>query len=434
MTQRQHFINHFFKDVLCKDYVLLKFTDESILSLDQHTDLDILIEKSNFDSILPDILDHPSIFKIKQEAKASMIQLFIFFKDSSFLQIDFLFGFYRKKLEYLNREEVLEHAASNREGIMVCALHHLLEHIFLFQTLNGATIPLKYINYFKNLPPSAYLDLLDYLNDKYKLTCKNFDCLRELDDKTREKVIAILSLQRENIGLNRFRNTLKYWNDVIRSIGNKRGFTITFSGVDGAGKSTVIAEIKEILENKFRKNVVVLRHRPSVLPILSAYKHGKARAEKIAADTLPRQGKNKNKMASLIRFLYYYSDYLFGQVYVKVKYHWRGYAVLYDRYYFDFIIDGKRSNIDLPGWIPKFFYKFIYQPPLNLFLYADPETILARKKELPGSSIIELTENYKNLFVDLSQNKKESNRYVALENIDKEKTLQTIIDHYVEMI
>jgi len=123
-----------------------------------------------------------------------------------------------------------------------------------------------------------------------------------------------------------------------------------------------------------------------------------------------------------------------GQFYIKAKYHWRGYAVLYDRYYFDFIIDGRRSNIDLPGGIPRFFYKFIYQPPLNLFLYADPETILARKKELPSESIVELTKNYKSLFADLSQSQSEQQRYVALENIDKEETLKKIIDHYVELV
>jgi hypothetical protein len=167
---------------------------------------------------------------------------------------------------------------------------------------------------------------------------------------------------------------------------------------------------------------------------LSSYKHGKEAAEKRAADTLPRQGKNNSKISSILRFTYYYTDYLFGQFYVKIKYHWRGYAVLYDRYYFDFIIDGRRSNIDLPGGIPRFFYKFIYQPPLNLFLFADSVTILARKQEMPGDSIIALTADYKNLFEDLSQNKSTANRYIALENIDKGKTLKTIIDHYVDMV
>ncbi len=434
MTHRQTFINYFFAQIVTENYVLLKFSDESISKLDQHTDLDILINESNLKSILPAIKNDPSVLKIKQESKNTMTQLFIFFKDSSFLQIDFLFGFYRKTLEYLNKSEVMEHAVVNKDDIRVCANHHLLEHVFLFQHLNGAAIPEKYIQHFKKLPPEEYLRLIDYLNGKYKISCKSIECLGVFNEKSLEKIQANISLQRENSGLNRFRNVFKYWNDVFKSIRNKRGFTITFSGVDGAGKSTIIQEIKEILEDKFRRNVVVLRHRPSVLPILSAYKHGKEKAEKIAADTLPRTGKNKSKIASMVRFSYYYVDYILGQVYVKMKYHWRGYAVLYDRYYFDFIIDGKRSNIDLPGGIPKFFYRFVYKPPLNLFLYADPQTILKRKQELPSESIVELTKDYKNLFEDLSQNKSTDKRYISVENIDKEKTLKTIIGHYVEMI
>lgn len=434
MTQRQTFINYFFNQILEENYVLLKFSDESISSLDQHTDLDILIHEQSLSNILPKIKNDPSVLKVKQESKSSMVQLFIFFKDNSFLQIDFLFGFYRKTIEYLNREEVMEHAQVNRDKVRVCANHHLLEHVFLFQNLNGAGVSEKYIAYFKNLPPAQYLSLLDYLNDKYKVDCKSIEDLGVFNTENLEKIKTILSRQRENSGLNHLKNIAKYCGDVFKSIGNKRGFTITFSGVDGAGKSTIIEEIKQILEFKFRKNVVVLRHRPSILPILSAYKHGKEKAEKIAADTLPRTGNNKSKLASTARFAYYYIDYLLGQFYVKAKYHWRGYAVLYDRYYFDFIIDGKRSNIDLPGGIPKFFYKFIYKPPLNLFLYADPQTILERKQELPSNSIVELTANYKSLFNDLSQSKTKDKRYIALENIDKEKTLKTIIDHYVEMI
>jgi len=434
MTQRQSFINYFFKEILKENYVLLKFSDESITSLDQHTDLDILIKKNHFENLLSSITNDPSVLKIKQESKYSMVQLFIFFQDSSFLQIDFLFGFYRKTIEYLNFDAVMEHATRNREGVRVCANRHLLEHVFLFQFLNGAGIPRKYIDYFKKLPPAEYLKLIDYLNEKYHITLTNAKTLKQFNTEIQGKVKEVIGSNKDNSGLRYFKNIAQYFGDTIKSIKNRRGFTITFSGVDGAGKSTIIEEIKTILTYKFRRNVVVLRHRPSILPILSSYKHGKEKAEKIAAVTLPRQGKNKSKITSFIRFAYYYTDYLLGQFYVKAKYHWRGYAVLYDRYYFDFIIDGRRSNIDLPKWIPRFFYKFIYQPPLNLFLYADPQTILERKQELPSESILELTQNYKMLFEDLAQDDVRNKDYIALENIDKEKTLKTIIDHYVRMV
>ena len=81
MSDRQRFIKHFFEDILLSDYVLLKFTDDSIHTLDIHTDLDILIPKNKLKAILPLIQNQDSILKIKRESKASMDQLFIFFKD-----------------------------------------------------------------------------------------------------------------------------------------------------------------------------------------------------------------------------------------------------------------------------------------------------------------------------------------------------------------
>ena len=67
------------------------------------------------------------------------------------------------------------------------------------------------------------------------------------------------------------------------------GLVITFSGVDGAGKSTLIEPVNERLEKKWRKRVVVIRHRPSVLPIISAWKYGKQSAKARRTKALTRR-------------------------------------------------------------------------------------------------------------------------------------------------
>ena len=58
----------------------------------------------------------------------------------------------------------------------------------------------------------------------------------------------------------RIKNMFNYMQDFL--INSKKSKIITFSGVDGAGKTTILREFTELLEKKYRRNVVELRHRP----------------------------------------------------------------------------------------------------------------------------------------------------------------------------
>ena len=205
---------------------------------------------------------------------------------------------------------------------------------------------------------------------------------------------------------------------------------ISFSGVDGAGKTTILTLVKESLLARGLK-VVELRSRPSLLPILSAFKYGKVRAELAASDGLPRQGGNTSKFSSYLRFIYYLTDYMAGQVYVYFKYTRRGYFIVYDRFYYDYIIDSKRANLLIHNTVVRFFLRFIREPDLNVFLYAPAEIILERKKELDSETIRFLTEQYISLFSDLEVNSKAT--YLCIENIELSDTLCEI-ESYLEGI
>lgn len=209
---------------------------------------------------------------------------------------------------------------------------------------------------------------------------------------------------------------------------NNKVKIITFNGVDGAGKTTILREFKNTLESKYSRTVKELRHRPSIIPILSAMKYGKKEAEERTTKTLPRTGKNNSKLSSYLRFFYYLMDYIIGQLIVYYRYTRKDIIVIYDRYYFDFINDSQRSNINLSSGFIEFFYRFLIKPDLNIFLFASPEIILSRKKEMDEETILALTTKYKNLFNKLSTRKKE--KYVCIENINKSKTIKTIEELY----
>jgi len=207
---------------------------------------------------------------------------------------------------------------------------------------------------------------------------------------------------------------------------------ITFSGVDGAGKTTILREFTQIVEEKYNLKVKELRHRPSMLPILSAIIYGKKKASEKSMEKLPRTGTNKSKISSYFRFFYYLIDYIIGQWVVYFKYSRKGVVVIYDRYYFDFINDSRRCNIDLNKKFIIFFYKLISEPNLNIFLYASPEIILSRKKELDAATIEMLTNDYLELFAEYSKEKNQI--YQSIENIHKSETLNLVEELFKKII
>ena len=383
--------------------------------LPEYSDIDLLMSKNVSNDLVGMLKKHPLVTKLKVQKGMAMTKLFALMSSNQVLSIDTIHKLKRKNLEYMSVPELLEKPYIDKYGIKKVALMDLLQYLGLFYGLNHAKIPSQY---------DAYADLictdnkeLDFLiNDQFYSDIPN----------TARLNIEVKKLV-QNKGFSHVKNTLAYCFDVLLNILHQRGMVITFSGVDGVGKSTVIENIKKAVEKKFRKRVVVIRHRPSLLPILSAWTKGKARAEKEAAENLPRQGQNRNVLSSLLRFGYYYTDYLLGQLYVYCKHVLRGDVVLYDRYYFDFINDSLRSNIILPKWMLKSGYSFLLKPDLNFFLYADALTILSRKKELSESTINTLTQDYLSLFKKLGRSN--TNQYQAIENICLDQTIGLISSH-----
>jgi len=108
----------------------------------------------------------------------------------------------------------------------------------------------------------------------------------------------------------------------------------------------------------------------------------------------------------------------------------RNYIVLYDRYYFDFIIDSKRTNLELDQGLSKWLYRFVQKPKVNFFLYAPVDVILERKQELVPEAIESLTNGYQNLFLELEEEYEQN--YLSIENIDKQKTLDFISQQLIK--
>jgi len=421
--QKQFFIQSLFSFIADEQYVLLKWLGEDLMNLPDGTDLDILVTPSVENKIVQLIRKDGSIQMIDKAIRAGVKHYYLYFKDSTFLQIDLLIQLQRKNIVYLPTDYVFQNCRVIN-GIKTCKENIVLEHVLLFNYLNYSGLSNKYYQYFSLLPITKQASLIQSFNQKYNTSFANLVETTNFNPTRQAQMLLMLNQLKENTFFNKCKHGSNYLLGIWSALKVPKGKIITFSGVDGAGKSTILEDTKNLLQEKFRKEVVVLRHRPSILPILSAWRYGKKAAEEKSVARLPRQGNNNNTLASYFRFGYYYLDYLVGQLYVWVKYLLRGQVVLYDRYYFDFIVDGRRSNINLAQALPKSLYRFITKPDLNIFLYADVATILQRKQELEPSAITNLTQNYQQLFKEFSTTHK--GIYLPIENKNRQTTLHTI--------
>lgn len=431
-TQRVAFIKSFHTRLKRTAHAYLKFTEERLEDLKPSSDIDVLVLKEDIQKIIRFCSNEPTVARVKAHRKSFMTTIELYFKDDSFLSIDLINQFKRKGMEMLSAKRLLTSAVVNDFGVRVPLAKFDFEYCFLFYTLNGASIPERYNTFYERKNQEMNGNVFNYIHRKYELLPHISEDVFSNTTYCQQKVGLKLEQSEANSRMNGWSNKFNYLLDTVRDIFFKKGMVITFSGVDGAGKTTIINEVKEKLASKYRKEVVLLRHRPGILPILSAMKHGKKEAEHIASVTMPRKGKNNNVLSSLLRFSYYFTDYMIGQVYVYVKYVLRGKIVLYDRYYFDFINDAKRSNIQLNRSFLKSLYRLVFKPRLNFFLYADASTILARKKEMIAPEIDLLTARYKKLFNQMSEQYKHS-QYTIIENKELEVTLQTIMKNYLKV-
>ena len=172
------------------------------------------------------------------------------------------------------------------------------------------------------------------------------------------------------------------------------GFSIGFTGPDGAGKTTVINMVLKELGDVFAKAYVYYHFRPTLFGNISEVAHKAGVKNEVDRDyDHPHRSKKKGMISSFCRLAYYSIDYIVGYR-LKVKTQTRiTRLVIFDRYYTDIICDSRRSSIFLPV---KFLYGFgkLFIPSLdyNILLTASTDVILSRKSELDAEGVRDINE------------------------------------------
>ena len=183
-------------------------------------------------------------------------------------------------------------------------------------------------------------------------------------------------------------NTLRkrvsqYWYNISRMLPLRflypAGMDIVLLSPDGGGKTTILNALKEYGVTSFsgveRKYV-----RPGLFQNIGQYKPN---AKPEMADNPNPHGREPDGLVkSWIRFLIYLVDFTVGYYLKVVPLKWKRKLVIFDRYYYDYFVDMYRYHYSLPKWVPQFFSVIIPKPKITFILYAQPEILYYRKREL----------------------------------------------------
>lgn len=192
-------------------------------------------------------------------------------------------------------------------------------------------------------------------------------------------------------------------------------------GADGTGKSTFIDGLCKELAFYYvsdESKLHIYHHRPSLFPNLGAMGEKVGAMKEDKDFTNPHRAKPSGFIGSFIRMTYYWLDYWIGAPLLLRKDVQFDKFTIYDRYIYDFLIDPKRSRINLPYTLRKIFTRTVVQPRIVFVLLADAETIYKRKQELT-------IEEINRQLGELSKLAKSNKRFVI---IDANKTPQEMVD------
>ena len=188
---------------------------------------------------------------------------------------------------------------------------------------------------------------------------------------------------------------------------NKRAFLVTFSGMDGSGKSTQIEHLLKCLEARrhstrliaFWDDVVVLsRYREGFVHRVYKSQRG------VGAPGKPVERRDKNVRRwylNLARYVLYLADALhLARVVAKERH--SAEVVIFDRYIYD-----EWANLPLENALTRWYLRLagaiVPRPDLAFVLDAEPRAARERKPEYPVEFLRQCRSSYKKLAVLLGR-------------------------------
>ncbi len=164
------------------------------------------------------------------------------------------------------------------------------------------------------------------------------------------------------------------WRRRVRRIVNPTGLLVIFLGPDGVGKSSVIDEMISMTKPAFRGSKKI-HLRPRLFQ-----KNMQGGSVDNVAD--PHGQQCRGNAASIAKVFYFLCDYILGYMYQVAPLLVRSKLVIFDRYYYDLLIDPARYRYGAPMWLARLAKYFIPKPDIVVVLDAPTDIVQLRKREV----------------------------------------------------
>ncbi|PAJ74131.1 hypothetical protein CJF42_12075 [Pseudoalteromonas sp. NBT06-2] len=316
-----------------------------------------------------------------------------------YAKLDFFYGLKWRGLEFLNSDEILEQRESVANFYIPNQGHEAVIHI-INGVLYGKGVNPKYSEiilhgYKHDNTQFEALLVKSGIGKLYEIIKSNVESLTSECLNIRKPLINLLI--KNQLSANLVGGFLRSVKTEI--LGRRRfGYLLTFSGPDGAGKSSIMEPVISFFKlTGICKQELAHHFLPEGIPPL----HRLLRFNKKLSKqdyTQPYSEKPVGLISSTVRLTYYLLAFFYAKnKYLKPQFK-HNEVVIFDRYYPDLIADPTRARLSISRKIISPVLSLVAaKPDIAVIFVANPEILIKRKGELTEAKAVQLVKDYKGI-------------------------------------